>query len=191
MVGWATAAATLAGLALLGGGTLVLRQAWLARRRDHRLLWAGWALVLAGMAAFWMGWGGELGIPFGLIALGLLAYSLISATHERRTAKSRPLRETALDPEERSPSWGRAIFKSLLAIVLAGIASIGLGVLFAVKGPLPEADRIIIGGLLVPILWGGGMAWTLCDARLVRAFFVLVGVSAVSYGIVFLPQVFA
>ena len=56
---------------------------------------------------------------------------------------------------------------------------------------MPEADRIMIGGILVPVLWGAGMAWTLCDAKLIRAFFVLVGVSAVAYAAAFLPKVIA
>ena len=34
-------------------------------------------------------------------------------------------------------------------------------------------DRIVIGGILVPVLWGGGMAWTLSDAKLLRATLLL------------------
>jgi hypothetical protein len=55
---------------------------------------------------------------------------------------------------------------------------------------MPPADRAVIGGLIVPILWGGGMAWTLCDPRLVRATIILLSVSALGYGIAFLPKVF-
>ena len=182
---------TAAGVALLAVGVVVLRQAWDQARRSHPLLWAGWALVLAGLAAFDGGWGGELGTAYGLIALGLVAYAVVTFGIEIRENRRRATREKALDPEERSPSWGRAIFKSILAIVLAGIAAIGVGLAFAVLGPMSEADRIIVGGILVPVLWGAGMAWTLCDARLVRAFFVLVGVSAVSYAAAFLPKVIA
>ena len=57
--------------------------------------------------------------------------------------------------------------------------------------PLAPQDRIVIGGLLVPILWGAGMAWTLSDARLVRATIVLLTISALGYGIAFLPKVFS
>jgi hypothetical protein len=96
-----------------------------------------------------------------------------------------------LEPEERATNWRRGIAKSLLAIVLAGIASIGVGVAIAVAMPLAVYDRIMLGGILVPVLWGGGMAWTLSDAKLLRATIVLVAVSLVSYAIAFLPKVVA
>ena len=49
----------------------------------------------------------------------------------------------------------------------------------------------MLGGILVPVLWGAGMAWTLSDAKLLRATIVLVSLSIVSYGIAFLPKVLA
>jgi hypothetical protein len=55
--------------------------------------------------------------------------------------------------------------------------------------PMPVHDRIVIGGLLVPVLWGGGMAWTLSDARLLRATIVLIAAASLGYGVVFLPKV--
>lgn len=42
-----------------------------------------------------------------------------------------------------------------------------------------------------PQRWGAGMAWTLSDAKLLRATIFLVTVSIVSYAIAFLPKVFA
>lgn len=182
---------TVSGVLLAAAGVAVLRRAWMRRQRSVSLLWAGWGLIAACLAAFVILWGGERGMPFGLAGLALVAYGLISLTAERRVVRQRAARDLALDPEERSSSWGRAIFKSVLAIVMAGVASIGVGVLVATQAPWPDADRIILGGLLVPLLWGGGMAWTLCDARLVRAFLVLLGTSLVTYGIVFLPKMVA
>ena len=73
--------------------------------------------------------------------------------------------------------------------MLAGIAAIGLGVAVAVNFPMPPQDRAVIGGLLVPILWGGGMAWTLCDPRLLRATIILLTVSAAGFAVAFLPKV--
>lgn len=148
----------------------------------------GWLAVAAGFAVFSESWGAERGVTFALIALSLVGYAAVVATAELRTARVRQSGELALEPEQRPTNWSRGIAKSLLAIVLAGIASIGIGVAFAVAMPLAPQDRIVIGGLLVPILWGGGMAWTLCDARLVRATIVLLAVSAIGYGIAFLPK---
>jgi hypothetical protein len=55
--------------------------------------------------------------------------------------------------------------------------------------PMATHDRMVVGGLLVPILWGAGMAWTLSDAKLVRATLVLGSISVLGYGIAFLPKV--
>ena len=108
---------------------------------------------------------------------------------ELRPARARSNRDLALEPEDRPTNWPRAIAKSLLAIVLAGVAAIGIGVAFAIAMPLAAPDRIVIGGLLVPMLWGAGMAWTLSDAKLLRATILLGAISALAYGIAFLPKV--
>ena len=149
----------------------------------------GWLAIAAGLAAWSEASGAERGITFGLIALSLVGYLAVAWSAELRTARVRQPGDVALEPEPRRTNWPRGIAKSLLAIVLAGIASIGLGVAFAVAMPLAPQDRIVIGGLLVPILWGGGMAWTLADPRLVRATIILLTISAVGYGIAFLPKV--
>lgn len=180
----------LAGGALLVAGVVLLRRRWLARRAyGLGYLIGGWLAVLLGFAALGQGFGAELGTTYALGALSLIAYGVIAATFERRNGRRREPREAVLDPEERPSSWRRGVAKSLLAIVLAGVAAIGVGVAFAVAVPLPPQDRAVIGGLLVPILWGGGMAWTLCDRRLLRATLILLSVSAAGYGIAFLPKV--
>lgn len=183
----------LAGGLLLAAGVALLRQRWLARRgaMSFIAMLGGWLAVITGFTALSAAWGIELGVTFGLIALSLLGYAAVVATAELRTMRARQAGELALEPEQRPTNWSRGIAKSLLAIVLAGIASIGLGVAFAVAMPLAPQDRIVIGGLLVPILWGGGMAWTLCDPRLVRATIVLLVISAIGYGIAFLPRAFS
>ncbi|MGE0022228.1 MAG: hypothetical protein AB7S70_01185 [Hyphomicrobium sp.] len=179
-----------AGSLLMAAGVAMLRQRWLLRGQGGvAFLIAGWLVVLAAFVAEGRIWGAELGTAYALGALSLAAYGVIAATFERREAKERSPREVALDPEERPTNWKRGTGKALLAIVLAGVAAIGVGVAFAVQAPLPPQDRAVLGGLLVPILWGGGMAWTLCDPRLVRATIILVTVSALGYGIAFLPKV--
>ncbi len=96
----------------------------------------------------------------------------------------------AAEPEERPTNWRRAIAKALLAIVLAGVAAFGVGEAFAVAMPIAAPDRIVIGGLLVPVLWGAGMAWTLADAKLLRATIALSIIAAASYTVAFLPKAF-
>jgi hypothetical protein len=180
----------IAGGLLLVAGVVMLRKRWQARKqRGLVYLILGWIAVLAAFPLFAETWDAELGTTYALGALSLAAYALIGATFERRNGKRREPREVAFDPEERPTNWRRGIGKALLAIVLAGIASIGVGVALAIYLPMPPPDRAVIGGLLVPILWGAGMAWTLCDPRLVRATIILVGISALGYGVAFLPKV--
>ena len=63
------------------------------------------------------------------------------------------------------------------------IAAIAVGIAYAVWIPGAPQTRLVIGGLLVPVLWGGAMAWTLADNRILRATAVLVGVALVGFGL--------
>ncbi len=184
---------TTAGTLLLCGGIALLRLSWLGKRPGNLpYLLTGWLLIAAGLAAFDYAWDAEVGTAYGLIALALVAYLIVAAGFENRAHKSpKLLREIADEPEERATKWPRAVAKALLSIVLAGIAAIAVGVAFAVAMPMGAHDRIVVGGLLVPILWGAGMAWTLSDAKLLRATLVLGSVSAIGYGIAFLPKAFS
>lgn len=171
------------------GGIALLSASWRKRHgfKAHFRL-GGWLLIAASFGLFGMAWSAEVGTTYALLAFSLAGYCFVAAGIELRQARTP--REAALEPVERPVNWPRGIAKSLLAIVLSGIASIGVGVAFALSMPMAIHDRIVIGGLLVPVLWGAGMAWTLSDAKLLRATIVLVSVSAISYGIAFLPKVF-
>lgn len=182
---------TVMGTLLLCGGIALLRISWLGRRPANLpSLLGGWLLIAGALAAFDYAWNAEVGTAYGLIALSLIAYVIIALGAEHRQPKAPSPRDIALEPEERATNWPRAIAKALLSIVLAGIAAIGVGVAFAVAMPMATHDRTVVGGLLVPILWGAGMAWTLSDAKLLRATLVLGSISVLGYGIAFLPKAF-
>lgn len=173
---------------LLAAGIYLLRLAWLRKRnRAKGLVLAGWLAIVAGFFVFAHVFGGERGIAFALLALSLAGLVGVGATVQLREKRS-DSRERAEEPEQRRTNWTRAIAKSLLAIVLAGAASIGVGVAFAVAMPMPATDKMIIGGILVPVLWGGGMAWTLADSKLLRATAILLVICAAGYLIAFLPN---
>lgn len=179
-----------AGVLLFLGGVALLRWAWLAKRPANLpFIVAGWLTIAAAFWTFSHAFGAEVGIAYSLIVLALAAYLIIFLGREVRSPKAQKVRELALEPEGRPTNWSRAVAKALLSIVLAGVAAIGIGVAFAVAMPIPTHDRIVIGGVLVPVLWGAGMAWTLSDAKLLRAAMMLGSVSLVSYGIAFLPKV--
>ena len=178
---------TLASTPLFLAGLALLRWRWL-QRSSRWLTLAGWLLVGAGLYGFIYTFGGEMGTTYALLALSAVAFLVVWYGLERRVARVRPGREVALEPEDRPTNWPRAIAKSFLAFVLAGVAAVGIGVAFAIHMPLVPTDRIVIGGLLVPMLWGAGMAWTLSDAKLVRATLLLAVISAAAYAAAFLPK---
>lgn len=188
-----TTDAVIGAITIIGAGTgmlaglALLRSAWAQRGKAPILVALGWLLSIVGLLCASYAFG-EVGLVAALGAFSVLAYVVIAVGAEQRSPRAASEREVAAEPEDRPTNWGRAIAKSLLAIVLAGVAAVGLGLAFAVIAPIAQADRIVIGGLLVPMLWGAGMAWTLCDAKLVRATVLLIVVSACAYAAAFLPK---
>jgi hypothetical protein len=179
----------LASIVAIAIGTGLLRYSWI-KSPDRSWVWplAGWSAIAFGAIIHASATSTEIGIAYGFLSLTLVAYAAIALTLEFRSYKGRAPLSAALEPEERKTNWPRAIAKSLLAIVLAGVASIGVGVAFAVAMPFVIHDRVIIGGILVPVLWGAGMAWTLADRKLVRATLLLCLISVAGYAIAFAPK---
>jgi uncharacterized membrane protein YuzA (DUF378 family) len=175
-------------IGLLAVGVALLRWSWLHRSRGGKrgAVLAGWLAIVAGIFIFAHVFGGERGIAFALLAFSLVGLAGVIATVKVKRRRS-AFRDRAAEPAERKTNWTRAIAKSLLAIVLAGAAAIGVGVAFAVAMPMPVIDRMIVGGILVPVLWGGGMAWTLSDSKLVRATAILLIICVAGYAVAFLP----
>ncbi|PXA89861.1 hypothetical protein DMC18_15860, partial [Caulobacter sp. D5] len=95
-------------------------------------------------------------------------------------------RELALEPSDRRRVAWRGWLRGFLAGPLGGAAAMGVGLAVAVCFPAEVKTRLIIGGMLVPFLWAGGMAWTLSDDKILRALAVLVGVTVLGFGAVFL-----
>jgi len=56
-----------------------------------------------------------------------------------------------------------------------------VGIAYAALVPGEQQTRLVVGGLIVPVIWGGAMAWTLADNRILRATAVLVGVAVAGF----------
>ena len=180
----------LVGLALTPlalAAALMLRQAW--RRNGPARPWliaGGWTLLAVTLVVGGFLLGGARG-PAIVLALGSVAALILVATGvERRNAKRRAPRELALEPSERRRVVWRGWLRGFLAGPLAGVAALGCGLAVAICAPGAIQSRMVIGGLIVPFLWAGGMAWTLSDDRILRATAVLTGVAVVTLGAAFL-----
>jgi hypothetical protein len=180
LVGLALAPLTLA-------GALLLRRAWRgAGPRRPWLIAGGWALLVVALVLGGVLLGGARG-PAIVLALGsTVALGLVAAGVELRDAKRKAPRELALEPSERRRIAWRGWLRGFLAGPLAGIAALGCGLAVAICAPGQVQSRMVIGGLMVPFLWAGGMAWTLSDDKILRAFAVLAGVSVATLGAAFL-----
>ncbi|MDG5495079.1 MULTISPECIES: hypothetical protein [Azospirillaceae] len=177
-LGFVLSAAALAGF----------RLAW---ARQDQARWAalalGIALVLATLWAWSMAAGAEVGIPLGITCLCLAGYLFVGANMEIRPARARRVTAT---PEERKPKFGRGVVRFILAGPLGAVASIGIGIAVAMQAPMVEQTRLVIGATLVPLVWAGCMAWTLCDGRVIRSAMVLSGTAIAGYAVALLPLLF-
>jgi hypothetical protein len=176
------------GFVLAAAGLGGLRLAWALQDRVRWLaLVAGVGLCAAALGA-WSGVAGaELGVPLGITCLCLAGYVFVGANMEIRPARARRVTAT---PEERKPKFGRGVVRFILAGPLGAIASFGIGIAVAMQAPLVEQTRLVIGATLVPLVWAGCMAWTLCDGRVIRAAIVLSGTAIAGYAIALLPLLF-
>lgn len=166
-------------------GGVMLRRAWRARA-EPRLGWivGGWLLIA--LSVVWPGWvlGGARG-PFVAVTLVSLAVLALVATGlTQKTAKGRKADPSlAPEPLERPSTVWRTTLRWLLAGPIGMVAAMAVGIAYSVWVPGAAQTRLLIGGLIVPVVWGGAMAWTLADNRILRATAVLVAVSVAGFGL--------
>lgn len=159
---------TAAGWLCAFAGVLALRLAW--RRRPARSPWVrvGWGLLVAGLLAWAATTGTDVAVALGLLVPSLAAYAVLAANAKVKGA--RPSRATRSEVELElapSPPW-RAVVRAFYAGPLAAVAAMSCGAAVALKAPWPEADRLVAGGMLAPVLWAVGMIWATTDSRLAR-----------------------
>ncbi|PZR33338.1 hypothetical protein [Caulobacter segnis] len=168
-------------------GATLLKRAWEGPSpRRPWLILGGWGLMAVAIAASVPLMGSARG-PAAILALASTAVLAFVATGvERRNARKKVARELAPEPSDRRRVAWRGWLRGFLAGPLAGVAALGCGLAVAICAPGQVQTRMVIGGLIVPFLWAGGMAWTLSDDRILRAFAVLAGVASLTLGAAFL-----
>ena len=173
-------------------GIFFMRMAWkTANAWRPWLILGGWALIAAALGAGWHLLGPVRGIFIALTAIMIAALFTVAIRFQIRPARIVAGRDVALEPSDRKRVVWRGWLRGLLAGPMSGIAALGVGLMWAICTPGAPQTRMVIGGLLVPVLWAGGMAWTLSDDKIVRAFLVLSGVALVSFGAAFLKGTLA
>lgn len=172
-----------AGLLVAGvAAAALMRSAWRRRGAAGPGPWMlGWAVLLAALGVAGLVLGPARGAFAGSALISLAALALVASGLERRSPARAPARDPALEPSERPARVWRGVLRVLLAGPIGGIAAIGTGLAVVVWAPGAAQTRIVLGGLLAPILWAGGMAWTLSDDKILRATAVLTGVAVATF----------
>ncbi|NYI21964.1 hypothetical protein FHS93_000850 [Sphingobium francense] len=167
-----------------GAGAWSLRRAWQLKAGKAR--WRRVGLALVGVTLLWPAWTlGEARGPFMAVTLlSVAALGVVASGYTQRPARAQRATREGLAPEpaERAPSAWRTTLRWSLAGPIGMVAAMGLGISYAVWAPGEIQTRLLIGGLIVPLAWGGAMAWTLADSRILRAAAVLVGTAIVGFG---------
>lgn len=182
---------TLASPLLVASGALgawSLRRAWLSKNgAGFGCRLAGWAIIIVSLV--WPGFalGPALGpfVALAAVPAGALIVVAIGATMRKaKAARAGPGSDSlAPEPLERPTTRWRTALRWLLAGPIGMIAAMAIGIAYSVWVPGEPQTRLVIGGLIVPVVWGGAMAWTLADSRILRATAVLVGTAIFGFGI--------
>lgn len=182
---------TLASLLLVASGALgawSLRRAWICKTgADFGYRLGGWAIIVVSLG--WPGFalGPALGPFVALAALPVGALIVVASgatVRKAKAARAGPARDSlAPEPLERPTTRWRTALRWLLAGPIGMIAAMAIGIAYSVWVPGEPQTRLVIGGLIVPVVWGGAIAWTLADSRILRATAVLVGTAIFGFGI--------
>jgi hypothetical protein len=177
-----TLAAAIPLLATGGGGVWLLRRAW-TDRGPRRPWWIalGWIVLVLVSLAPALALGPVRGPFIAWTLISVAALAVVARGVQIRVARQRGEKSLAPEPSDRPSRAWRGWLRALLAGPIGMVAAMGVAISFAVWAPLDDQTRIVLGGVMVPVLWGGAMAWTLADDRILRATAVLVGVSVVTF----------
>lgn len=181
---WAASLLLLAGGAL---GAFLLRASWQRREGSApALMVGGWAILLALVVGAACVIGPVKGTALATAMEGIGALGVVWQGRVRRKAARAREIDAAPEPLEEPGRFWRGVLRTLLAGPLGMTAAMAVAFCVIVYMPGDPRTRIVIGGMLMPVLWGLAMTWTLADRRLLRATAVLVGTSAAGFALAFL-----
>jgi len=157
-------------LAVLSGliGIVILFIFWHRKYPAHgAAIFLGWVL-LAGSSLFWVASAEiEFGIVFSLLMPSLYAWMVILVKSEHKPiAHTHPKRY-----QFRRVSYIKILRNGglfFLVIIFLAMSSTFITLVFTYSLPIKEVNRMAVGALLMPMVWGGAVVWVLIDGRRIR-----------------------
>lgn len=161
----------------------LLRRAWSDRNASRAWLIVGaWLVLAVTLIAGSPALGTARGIFIAGTLISVAALVVVATGIQIRPARAALDKASiALEPSDRPSRAWRGVLRFLLAGPIGGLAAMGVGILWTVYLPSDPQTRIVSSGLIIPVVWGALMAWTLSDDRILRATAVLVGVAVVTF----------
>lgn len=166
------------------GGAAALRRSWKGRGKagaPWKLI--GWLVFALSTALSVAVFGTMRGLFVALTLIGLAALLVVASGFQVREQRVKRNRSLAPEPVERASSLWRGTLRWLLALPIGMVAAMGIGIFYSAWSGGEPQTRLVVGGLLTPVVWGACMAWTLADNRILRALAFLVAVIAFGFGL--------
>jgi hypothetical protein len=169
------------------GAQLLGIAAWRQARGRHApvmLFWVGLALLVASLALLIAAFGTSLGISWALLVASIAAYALFVPRLVTTGEIGRPIRRTRAPRSKagRGGALGLGL-RLLCAGPLYLIAALGVGTTFATSLPWEEANRLMFGGLIIPVVWALGALHATADLDLRRVLAVPIAIILVTVGL--------
>ena len=160
------------------GAAILLRTAWRRHTAATPFVILGtWIAITALVLLAAWSMGSARGPLFAIALLPMGAALIVAGGTQRRAARGHVARSRALEPSLRPSKVWRGVLRTLVAGPLGCITSLTLGIAWTVSIPADPQTRIVLGGVLVPLLWAGAMAWALTDDRILRPALSMLGLT--------------
>ncbi|MGB3806263.1 MAG: hypothetical protein WA936_03610 [Erythrobacter sp.] len=159
--------------------------------RARLLFWIGLALLIASLAVAFAYWGAALGLSIALLSVSLVAYCYRFAPALKNVGLGRSMiGKAAYRRRQTATKASRGGKLGLtMRLVSAGplylVAALAVGAVLATKLPWIEVNRLMFGGLVIPLVWAAGALHATADLSIRRVLAVPTGLTALFAGVYF------
>ena len=150
-------------IASIVSGTGLLFLNWKGKLPGTPAKLVGWLLLLVAAYLSILSWGPEFGTAYWLCFIACTAGVFVALEAEPWVPKATQAR--AAIQFASPPQWLKQFLLFLFIFFVGGLASMNLAILISLWLPGELVDRMAIGVILTPILWGAAMYWTTAYQR--------------------------